>query len=73
MAYFWVALGGALGSVARYGCSGFAARWLAGEPVLNEELDDARWLAPAELSDLRTTEGLAEIVAAAIESLGRRA
>ena len=22
----------------------FAARWLAGEPVLNEELDDARWL-----------------------------
>ena len=51
----------------------FAARWLAGEPVLNEELDDARWLAPAELSDLRTTEGLAEIVAAAIESLGRRA
>jgi 8-oxo-dGTP diphosphatase len=51
----------------------FAARWLAREPVLNEELDDARWLAPAELSDLRTTEGLAEIVAAALESLGRRA
>ena len=51
----------------------FAARWLAGEPVLNEELDDARWLAPAELSDLRTTEGLPEIVAAALESLGRRA
>ena len=24
----------------------FAARWLAGEPVLNEELDDARWLEP---------------------------
>ena len=22
----------------------FAARWLSGEPVLNEELDDARWL-----------------------------
>jgi 8-oxo-dGTP diphosphatase len=50
----------------------FAARWLAGEPVLNEELDDARWLAPAELSVLQTTEGLAEIVAAAIELLGRR-
>jgi 8-oxo-dGTP diphosphatase len=47
----------------------FAARWLSGEPVLNEELDDARWLAPAELSALRTTEGLAEIVAAAIERL----
>ena len=47
----------------------FAARWLSGEPVLNEELDDARWLDPAALSGLRTTEGLAEIVAAAIERL----
>jgi ADP-ribose pyrophosphatase YjhB (NUDIX family) len=51
----------------------FAARWLAGEPALNEELDDARWLNPAELSGLRTTEGLAEIVAAAIERLARPA
>jgi len=51
----------------------FAARWLAGEPVLNEELDDARWLDPAELSGLRTTEGLAEIVAAAIARLVRPA
>jgi ADP-ribose pyrophosphatase YjhB (NUDIX family) len=49
----------------------FAARWLAGEPVLNEELDDARWLTPAELSALRTTEGLAEIVAAALEGVGQ--
>src|SRR5476651_2366945 len=24
----------------------FAARWAAGEPVLNDELDDFRWLAP---------------------------
>ena len=51
----------------------FAARWRSGEPVLNEELDDARWLAPAALSSLRTTEGLAEIVAAAIERLDRPA
>jgi 8-oxo-dGTP diphosphatase len=51
----------------------FAARWLSGEPVLNEELDDARWLAPAALSSLRTTEGLAEIVTAAIERLARPA
>jgi ADP-ribose pyrophosphatase YjhB (NUDIX family) len=51
----------------------FAARWLAGEPALNEELDDARWLDPAEMSGLRTTEGLAEIVAAAIERLARPA
>ena len=47
----------------------FAARWLSGEPVLNEELDDARWILPAELSGLRTTEGLAEIVAAAVDLL----
>ena len=49
----------------------FAARWLAGEPVLNEELDDARWLKPSELSGLKTTEGLAEIVAAAAAKLAR--
>ena len=43
----------------------FASRWLKGEPILNSELDDARWIDPAELSAYRTTEGLAEIVAAA--------
>ncbi len=43
----------------------FAARWRAGEPTLNEELDDARWLEPPELANYRTTDGLAEIVAAA--------
>jgi 8-oxo-dGTP diphosphatase len=47
----------------------FAARWLAGEPKLNEELDDARWLDPNELSRLKTTEGLGEIVAAAFARL----
>jgi 8-oxo-dGTP diphosphatase len=49
----------------------FAARWLSGEATLNEELDDARWLAAPELTGLKTTEGLAEIVAAAVERLGR--
>jgi len=49
----------------------FAARWLGGEPVLNEELDDARWLDPAELAAYPTTEGLAEIVAAAAALLAR--
>jgi len=44
----------------------FAARWLAGEVVLNEELAEARWRDPAELAGLTTTEGLAEIVAAAL-------
>jgi 8-oxo-dGTP diphosphatase len=43
----------------------FAARWLAGEPELNEELSEARWVRPAELAGLPTTAGLAEIVAAA--------
>jgi CrcB protein len=28
MSYLWVALGGAFGSMARYGCSGFAARFI---------------------------------------------
>jgi 8-oxo-dGTP diphosphatase len=49
----------------------FAARWVSGEPVLNEELDDARWLAPSELAGLRTTDGLAEIVADAATIIGR--
>ena len=26
--YVWIALGGALGSMARYGCSSLAARWV---------------------------------------------
>jgi 8-oxo-dGTP diphosphatase len=47
----------------------FAARWRAGEPVLNEELSEARWLAPAELAGLPTTPGLADIVATAFERL----
>jgi len=47
----------------------FAARWLSGELALNEELAEARWLLPSELSGLTTTEGLADIVAAARERL----
>ena len=47
----------------------FAARWLAGEPQLNEELSEARWVHPAEVSRLPTTPGLAAIVAAALERL----
>jgi len=48
----------------------FAARWLAGEVVLNDELAEARWLAPAELAGLKTTEGLADIVRAAFALAG---
>jgi 8-oxo-dGTP diphosphatase len=47
----------------------FAARWLAGEPRLSEELSDACWLRPAELATLPTTPGLAAIVATAFKRL----
>ncbi len=43
----------------------FAARWISGEIALNEELAEAHWLKPDELTGLTTTEGLAQIVAAA--------
>lgn len=48
----------------------FAARWLSGEPKLNHELAEARWLRPEEIASLRTTEGLHDIVAAAFERMG---
>jgi 8-oxo-dGTP diphosphatase len=47
----------------------FAARWLSGEVLLNDELAEAHWLEPDALSGLKTTEGLAEIVAAAAERI----
>jgi ADP-ribose pyrophosphatase YjhB (NUDIX family) len=43
----------------------FAARWRAGEPVLNDELDDFRWLAPDALGDLKLTGGLQDVIRAA--------
>jgi 8-oxo-dGTP diphosphatase len=49
----------------------FAARWIGGEIALNEELAEADWRQPAELSGLKTTDGLAEIVAAAAERIAR--
>ncbi len=47
----------------------FAARWISGEPRLNEELAEARWLRPEEIKPLKTTEGLHEIIAAAFERM----
>lgn len=47
----------------------FAARWIAGEVTLNEELAEAHWLLPGELAGLTTTEGLAQIVTAAAERI----
>ena len=43
----------------------FAARWIAGEPVLNDELDDFRWLRPDDLGDLKLTGGLQEVIRSA--------
>ncbi len=40
----------------------FAARWASGEPVLNDELDDFKWLTPDALGDLKVTGGLAEVI-----------
>jgi 8-oxo-dGTP diphosphatase len=48
----------------------FAARWIAGDPVLNEELDDFKWRAPGTLGDLKLTEGLPDIVEAARQVIG---
>jgi ADP-ribose pyrophosphatase YjhB (NUDIX family) len=47
----------------------FAARWRAGEPVLNDELDDFKWLAPDALGDLKVTGGLREVTQAARDLL----
>jgi 8-oxo-dGTP diphosphatase len=43
----------------------FAARWVGGEPVLNDELDDFRWVAPDALGDLKLTGGLQEVIQSA--------
>lgn len=47
----------------------FAARWQGGEPRLNHELAEARWVEPSEVGGMRTTEGLADIIAAAFDKL----
>jgi 8-oxo-dGTP diphosphatase len=43
----------------------FAARWRAGEPSLNDEHDDFKWLLPDSLGDLRLTGGLPDVLEAA--------
>jgi len=49
----------------------FAARWRGGEVVLNDELDDFKWLAPGDFGDLRVTGGLEEVVATASRLVAR--
>ena len=51
----------------------FAAHWVAREPVLNDELDDYRWIAPqalAGLGDLKLTGGLEEVIQSAHRLIG---
>jgi len=41
----------------------FAARWIAGEPRLSDELAEAAWRDTSEIAGLNTTVGLDEIIA----------
>jgi 8-oxo-dGTP diphosphatase len=50
------------GGGGHYVIMSFAARWTSGEPVLNDELDDFRWLKPDDLSGLKLTGGLQEVI-----------
>lgn len=43
----------------------FAARWIANEVTLNDELDDARWLVPGALGTIPITLGLEATIEAA--------
>ena len=48
----------------------FAARWSSGEVVLNDELDDFKWLPPDALGDLKLTGGLTEVIQSARRLIG---
>ncbi|WFU39212.1 NUDIX hydrolase [Bradyrhizobium sp. CB82] len=61
------------GVAGHYLIMSFAARWTAGEPVLNEELDDFRWLAPdalGGLGELKLTGGLDDLIQSAKRLIG---
>jgi 8-oxo-dGTP diphosphatase len=48
----------------------FAARWVAGEVTLNDELDNSRWMPVEAVTDLQTTGGLLHILRRAEKLLG---
>jgi 8-oxo-dGTP diphosphatase len=48
----------------------FAARWRAGDVILNEELDDHQWIAPEALGGFKITDGLAGVIQLARRILG---
>src|SRR5438105_2686595 len=63
----------AAGGAGHYLIMSFAARWVAREPVLNDELDDYQWVAPdtlASLGGLKLTGGLEEVIESAARLIG---
>ena len=49
----------------------FAARWIANDVALNDELDDAKWLPPAAaVAGLPVTQGLDETIRGACAIMG---
>ena len=47
-----------------------AARWVSGEPRTGPEARDVRWVREAEIDSLRTTPGLAAVLARAFALVG---
>ena len=66
----WRAVMPETGGGGHYLIMSFAARWSAGEPVLNDELDDYKWLAPDAVGELKMTFGLQEVILSAWRLLG---
>ncbi len=62
---FREALPGKTGGHGHFVILPFAARWVAHEVVLNDELDDAKWLTPGALAGLPITLGLEATIEAA--------
>lgn len=58
------------GAGGHYLIMSFAARWVEGEPELNDELDDFAWVDPADIGQYKTTDGLAAILAMAQDLAG---
>ena len=54
-----------MGGGGHYLIMSFAARWIDGEPVLNDELDDFRWVGPDTIGRFKLTSGLPEVVQSA--------
>ena len=55
----------AAGGGGHYLIMSFAARWIAREPVLNDEHDDFRWIEPDAIGDLKVTGGLQDVIQSA--------